>query len=152
MKKRVHGQEVYYTLAWSPVKAYDRFSASRFLPELPGIVEIISIENGAFRTLMFLECWREGLRSGIKNLMEPDSPKFRDIRRELARYDIAYRYTEVNSSPNDLRDIMHWLIQATSAPFNNVTGFTHTGRYRIINVKEISRNSEDIIERIPPNA
>ncbi len=151
MRKRVHGKEVYYTLAWSAVNAYDRFSASRFLPELPGIIEIMSIENGNYQTLMFLECWREGLRSGIKNLLEPDSPKFSDLRRKLTRYDIAYRFTEVNSSPNDLKDIMYWLIQATHAPFNNIDGFTDTGRYTSINVKELNRNGEDIVERIPPN-
>jgi len=151
VRKKIHGKEVFYTIAWTPIVTYDRFNASRILPELPGIAEILSIEEGGHKTLMFLECWREGLRSGLKNLLEADSPVFGDIRRRLNEYDTAFRFTEVTTSPHDLKDIMYWLIQATHAPFNNVEAFTDTGRYRAINVKEIARSGEDIIERIPPH-
>ena len=63
MRKKIQGKEVFYTIAWTQVVKYDRFNASRMLPELPGIAEILSIEGGEYKTLMFLECWREGLRS-----------------------------------------------------------------------------------------
>ena len=150
MRKKVDGKNVFYTIAWTPLVPYDRFNASRFLPELPGIAEIIGIQGSEEKTLMFLECWREGLRSGLKGLLEADSPAFRDIRRKLNEYDLVFRFTEVTSSPHDMKDIMYWLIQETLPPFNNADGFSDTGRYRSINVKEINRSGEDVIERIPP--
>jgi hypothetical protein len=48
-----------------------------------------------------------------------------------------YRYCVVDTSPQDLRDIMFWLIKEYKPKLNDIKDFADSKRYMNIFVKEI---------------
>jgi hypothetical protein len=136
MKKNVRGDEVYYHIEWSRMFVYDRHSVTRLIPEMPGLVFMQHRVNRKMVNMLVLACWRDGCRVGIKKLMDEYSTTYVSIRERLSESDVYFRYTVIDTSLNDIKDIMYWLIKEYKPELNNVTGFTDSKRYINIYVKE----------------
>jgi hypothetical protein len=148
MKKDVVGAEVYYRLEWSPFFRYDKHQASRIMPNLPGIIGLYTRNQSVFAPVLFFECWRDGVRDGMKNFLDPLYFRFRDIRGMIDMEDIWISFTIVESSPQDLKDILFFLIKAHTPRFNNAESFGDSRRYRSINIKETRMEGFDFSARL----
>ncbi|HPB80757.1 MAG TPA: hypothetical protein PK200_01835 [Spirochaetota bacterium] len=151
MKKRVLDENVYYTIAWSRLFTFgDKFSASRILPELPGILGIFEKRrNGDPKCLLFYGCWRDGLRLGLKNFFDPIFSKNKILAATMLETDLLYKYTVVDTSPLDMKDILYWLICEYSPEYNSVTTFLDSKRHANISVREIEMRKDQIVDNIP---
>ncbi len=150
MKKSVLNDDVFYTLMWSRIIPYDKYTAARILPEMAGILCLMeNVPNGDPAYLMFYGCWREGLRMGLKNLMSPIIQKSRNIAQQFDNRKLLYKYTIVDSSLQDMQDVMYWLIQNYNPEFNQILDFGDSKRYQNIYVKEMTMRDDQYIEKIP---
>lgn len=136
MKKKISGRSVYYAIAWSETVKYDRHSAARKLPELPGVLFLYETKGRMLRNLLIYGCWRSGMRMGMRDLMDPMFVQNQPLYEHLKELDIAYKYCIVDSSQEDLQDIMFWLISEYAPQMNTLGVFKDSQRYRDITVKE----------------
>ena len=137
MKKNTRERDVYYSINWSRLFEYDKYEARRVLPELPGVIWIQNKIGKNMETSLFYACWRDGLRVGLSKLMDDLVLKHNDLREKIIQYDIFYKYCVVDTSPQDLRDIMFWLIKEYKPKLNDIKDFVDSKRYMNIFVKEI---------------
>lgn len=136
MKKNIRGKDVYYSLDWSRLFTYDKHEARRVLPELPGILWLQNRIKKKMETALFYACWRDGLRVGLAKLMDDLVIKHNDLRDELAKYDLFYKYCVIDTHPKDIQDVMFWLIKEYKPLLNDNNSFTDSKRYMNIYVKE----------------
>ena len=149
MKKRIVKDGVLYTIAWSPLYKFDKYSITKIIPELPGIVSLVErIQGDMFKYVLFFSCWRDGLRIGLKNLMDPIFTRHPMLSSNLQGRDLYYRYTAVDESPYDLQDILWWLIQTYDPELNNTDGYNDSQRYMNIDVREVGLSEDDVVERL----
>ena len=148
MRKDIIGNSAYYIIAWSPLYAYEKYDAIKIVPQLPGIMSLSQAVNSKMETLLFYNCWRDGLLAGLKKAMDPIVPHFDRIFRQIPKEGIYYRYTEVDSNYKDIQDILFWLISTYRPRFND-PAFPDSKRYANINVKEINRDGTSVVEKIP---
>lgn len=148
MKKTVIGNEVYFTLAWSPVYPYDRFDAMRKMPELAGIICLMYRNQSRLDHLIFYSCHRDGCRVGFKKFMDPYFTRHPEIIKELDLTRLYYKYTIVDEGTiQDMQDIMYWLIRTHHPQYNEDT-FKDSQRFANIYVNEIERSKDDVVEKI----
>ncbi|NCU32096.1 MAG: hypothetical protein EOM23_04005 [Candidatus Moranbacteria bacterium] len=136
MKKNVSGDNVYYSISWSRVFEYEKYSASRIVPELPGIIRLMHKKNNRYVNQLFYACWRDGCREGLKKLMDDLIDKHNDIREKLLQDDLYFCYTIIDTNPRDMQDIMYWLISEYKPLLNDAGNFDDSKRYRDISIKE----------------
>jgi len=146
MKKTVYEKDVYYHIIWSQIHRYDKYDAQKVLPELPGILCLLEGAGDDFEYLIFLACWRDGLRVGLKKFLDPDMTKFRDISMRINTGNLYYKYTAVDSSADDLRDVLFWLIM-NYRPLYNSGSYKDSERFLGINVKEGKMRPGDVVEK-----
>jgi len=149
MKKTVHNNDVYYSLAWSPDYEYDKYNALRVLPELAGVICIMKKEKSRTTPLIFLGCWREGLRVTLKKFMDDFQPTIPEIYEKLKDEEFYYKFAVVDSSSRDLQDILYWLIQSYKPVYNSSSKFEDSKRYKNVNIREMIRSKDDVVEKIP---
>jgi len=149
MLKKIINNDVYYTVSWSPYYEYDKYTAMRILPELAGILSLSYLENNYIEYLLFYACWRDGCRVGLKKFMDTDYSKQQEILAAIDPEKVRYKYTIVDTTPYDMKDIMFWLIKEYRPLFNDPGSFTDSKRYRNIYLKEMQMDREDVIERFP---
>lgn len=150
MKKAVVNDDVFYTIAWSRLIEYDKHSASRILPEMPGILCLMErLAGGAMEYLIFYSCWRDGLRMALKNFLDPDFSKFPEINASIKRRGLFYKYTVIDTNIQDMQDVMFWLIRTYKPEFNALEGFGDSKRYRNISIREMDLGENSVIERLP---
>ena len=136
MKKNVRDNDVYYYVEWSRLFGYDRHSVTRLIPELPGIVLMQHKVNRKMVNMLVFACWRDGCRVGIKKLMDEYTLTHVSIREKLSESEVYFRYAVVDTSQNDIKDIMYWMIKEYKPELNDITTFTDSKRYMNIFVKE----------------
>ena len=136
MKKITADNSVVYDVEWSKPFQYDRFSASRVLPEMPGILFFSEKRGNDYHPLLIFASWREGLRGGIRNLFDEMFSAMPKTAAELRKKKLFYRYAVVDSSPLDMKDILFWLIRTYEPEFNSFSEFTDSHRYEQIAVNE----------------
>lgn len=146
MKKTILKNEAYYEITWAPFMKYDRHMLTRLMPIMPGLTGLYYKKNDRYTPTLFLECWRDGIRDGIKNFMDPFFLKYRELRKQVDMDEVYVSYTIINTSTKDLKDILYYLIQ-TYKPANNSDAFTHSGRYHDIHVSEIQSDSFDGLDK-----
>lgn len=144
MKKKISGNVVLYSIAWSEIVKYDRHSAARKLPELPGVLFLYEAKKQTLRNLLVYGCWRTGLRMGMRDLMDPMFVQNQPLYEYIKDIDVAYKYCIVDSSADDLQDIMYWLIAEYTPSMNNLDVFKDSRRYREISVKESIARAGDM--------
>ncbi|MDR3237241.1 MAG: hypothetical protein LBT84_01925, partial [Spirochaetia bacterium] len=93
MEKRVIKQEAYYKIIWSPIEKYDRHLLTRLMPEMPGITGLFYKDDSGYAPVLFLECWRDGVRDGIKNFMDPIFIRYKEIRENIDMDEVYVSYT-----------------------------------------------------------
>ena len=150
MKKKIVKRDVFYSIMWSTIFPYDKYSISRILPEMSGIVCLL--KNRPKRDpeyLIFYGCWRDGLRKGLKNLFDPVYSKLPEIRDDIETRDLLYKYTVVDSNPIDMKDIMFRLMRDYKPKYNNYRGFRESGRYENIYIMETTMKKGQYVERFP---
>lgn len=139
-KRAVNDREVYYKISWSKIFEYDRISATRILPELSGIISIYHKVKSSYEPILFYACWRDGCRVGLKKLLDELMTKHMELRAEILKEDVYYRYTIVDTKAKDMKDIMFWLIKEYKPRFNDFENYTDSKRYRNIYLKESFEN------------
>ena len=135
-KKNVRGDDVYYYIEWSRLFEYDRHSVTRLIPELPGIVLMQHKVTRKMVNMLVFACWIDGCRVGIKKLMDEYTLTHVSIRERLSESEVYFRYAVVDTSQNDIKDIMYWMIKEYKPELNDITTFTDSKRYMNIFVKE----------------
>ena len=150
MKKKIYQDEVLYTLAWSPVYQFDKYSITKIIPELAGIVAVMEKHSEeTYHYMLFYSCWRDGMRLGLKNLFDPIFTRHPDLAKAMEGRQLWYKYTVVDSNPFDLQDILWWLIQSYEQELNDIKNYEHSKRYRNIYVREMVLDKETVVERLP---
>lgn len=144
MNKKVHKDSAYYEIGWSKTFEYNRIMAARILPELPGILYFYEKKEGRLVNLLSYACWRDGLRMGIKRLLDPVFSAQPKLLKEMQDKELYYKYCIVDSSPADMQDIMFWIIRSYIPKLNNVKDFTDSKRYTDICVREIDLKPTEI--------
>ncbi len=145
MKKIISGNNAIYRIAWSPVHRYDKYDAMKIVTELPGIICLMH-KKRKFEILIFYSCWRDGCRGGLKKFMDPDVTPFPEILESISERDIYYKFTVVEGSLADMKDVMSGLIYLYE-PLYNSDLFKDSGRYRQIKLIETERNQDDVVEK-----
>jgi hypothetical protein len=148
MKKTVIGNEVYFTLAWSPIHPYDRHEAMRKMPELSGIIALMYQTQSRLEYLIFYSCHRDGCRVGFRRFMDPYSTRYPEIVKELDLSNLLYKFTVVDEgSLMDMQDILYWLIRTYRPRYNEPT-FKDSQRFENIYINEVQRSKDDVVEKI----
>lgn len=142
MKKSVINEIVHYEIEWSDWYKYDRFSSGRILPDMPGILLFADQGEEEKYPLLLFACWREGVRSGTKNLFDLSMTRFPDSAKKLSSADLFYRYTIIDTVPADMQDILYWLVKEYEPELNDAGGCIDSKRYREISVREKKIGSE----------
>lgn len=150
MKKKTSGENIYYTIGWSPLYEYDRYQAKRILPELSGILRLSRIIKGEDTPLLYLACWRDGLRVALQRFLDPSRSSYPALLHRLGNEPILYSYTVIDTSPADMRDILFWLLREYRPELNNHDSYEDSKRYRNILVREVQLDSEQAVEQLPP--
>jgi hypothetical protein len=149
MKKTVRNRDVYYTIAWSPVFPFDKYTVTRVVPETPGLVYFPrEPDDGGRKPLFIYGCWRDGMRMGTKYLFDPAFSKLPKIAYALMDRKLFIKFAVVDTSPLDMKDVLAALIAKYSPDYNS-GGFAPTGRYESISVKEMNRRAGDVVDHIP---
>jgi hypothetical protein len=146
MKKKIIRDSVYYDIAWSPLYTYDKYDAMKRLPELAGILAFFEKGPAGVESLLFYTCWRDGLRVGMRRLIDPAYTPQKEITEKLNSYNLSYRYTVVDSSPGDMSDILAWLIGGYK-PLLNSPDYNGSGRYDKFFVRETELKPDQVVEK-----
>lgn len=129
--KKVKEPDVYFTVTWSRITLADKYQIGNSVPSVPGIYQLYYQDEKKRLNLFSIRlCWYGGLRSTLREHIDPDWEKNADLRKILEAYPIYYRYTELGSFP-DLQDAYFFLMDACLKQT-----VEHSGRYRYIYLKE----------------
>jgi hypothetical protein len=135
--KRIREDSVYYTVIWSDLRKADRHDISRSVPAVAGVYEIYYRDDrGTYHLFEISQAWYGGLRSQIREKIEPElgsDPVKREI---LSTKECFYRYTQA-SSREDILDLLFFFFETYFPKANRMQS---SGRYRYIYVKEIARD------------
>ncbi len=145
----MHNKNVYYTIGWSKIFKYDRILAARILPELPGILFFYEKKAGNLKELLCYACWRDGLRMGIKRLLDPIFSSQPKIMQAMQDKDLYYKYSIVDTSPYDMQDIVFWMIRNYVLLLNNKDDFSDSKRYLEIGVQEMALKKNQVDVKLP---
>ena len=147
MRKTIRNKEAFYELVWSKLFRFDKYSASRILTEQSGVIAFMRKNKGKDEYLLFYACWREGMRVALKKLMDPLVNRHEEIRTQLDPDNLYYKYTTVETSANDLLDIIYWLVKTYQPELNDSSQVKDSGRYMNISIKEREMREGETIER-----
>ena len=150
MKKQIQDDTALYTIAWSQLYKFDKYSARKILPGLPGILSIYEKVDNKFVNLIFIACWRDGCRQCLIRFFDPTISKQLHIYEQIKDKEIYYKYTIIDSNPKDMQDILYWLINSYENKFNNAKSFNNSGRFKKISVDERIMGKDEIVEKIYP--
>ncbi len=148
MKKNIRNNEVYYSLAWSQMFRYDKYTVRSKVPELAGIACFYHMKHGRYVPVLFYSCWRDGCRVGINKLLDPNFTRHGMLMEKLSSNDIYIRYTIVDTNFSDMMDIMYILIRKYR-PELNEQSFGHSNRFSKVHLKEMDMGPGDVVERLP---
>jgi hypothetical protein len=107
------------------------------LPDMPGILHFAERTGGVQKNILLFASWRDGLRAGVKNLFDPMFSNMPGIRDDLSdRDNLLFRYTVIDTSPQDMQDIFFWLLKSYTPLRNNSAAYQDSKRFTEICVKE----------------
>lgn len=89
--------------------------------------------------MLFFACWRDGCRVGLKKLLDEFnefSTTRKSLRDSLMASELYLRYTVIDTSRDDIQDIMYWLINEYKPELNELAAFADSKRYMNIFIKE----------------
>jgi hypothetical protein len=135
MEKNINKDDVYYKIEWSQGQLFDRHTVSG-IPILPGIACLYQEKGGLIDYLLFYSCWKNGIRIGLRNILDPDFSEFSELIELSKEKELFFRYAVVDTHFLDVQDILYWLIREYDPLYNNISNFTDSKRYKDIYLKE----------------
>jgi len=137
ISSREKGEEVYYSIEWSPLELAERWTINAKVPAIAGVYEIYWMDDhGHLRMLAVGDTHYGGLRSELRRLTDPELITVQKTREILENEEIWFRYAPCNSKDN-MSDVV-WFFRRTYFPEN--PGVEHSGRYKKIFMKESAPN------------
>jgi hypothetical protein len=131
------GEDVHYSIRWSPLEIADRWAINAKVPAVGGVYEIYWMDDhDHLRMLMVGQTHYGGLRTEIRRLTDPElmtDPKAKNI---LEEEEIWFRYFPSNSTAA-MADVV-WYFRKTYFPEN--PGVEHSGRFQKIFMNESAPN------------
>jgi hypothetical protein len=127
------GENVYYTVQWSPLAIADRWTISSSVPAVAGIYEIYWMDDHEHLRMLAVGNTRYGgLRSELRRLTDSELTQDKNMRKILEDEEIWYRYAPTNSA-RAMADIV-WFFRKTYFPEN--PGVEPSGQFKKIFLKE----------------
>ena len=131
------GEDVYYSIFWSPLELAERWTINAKVPAVAGVYEVYWMdEENHLRMLSVGQTHYGGLRSELRRLTDPELTTDAKTKKILEDKEIWFRFFACNSSKIML-DVV-WFFRSTYFPEN--PGVEHSGRYRKIFIKESEPN------------
>lgn len=123
----------YLTIEWSRLFKADRHYVSTSVPSVAGIFELYRMdEEKKLNLLTVTQAWYGGLRSQIREAIEPTMRTNPEERALIEKYDLYCRYS-VSNTLNDMKDAL-WFLHMCY--FNNKLNLENSNRFKKIYVKE----------------
>lgn len=130
---RVRGQDVFYTLAWSPLIKADKYKVTTSVPAVAGVYELYMMdEERRLNLLTVAHAWYGGLRSQLREAIDPDAAPSPLRRAAIAGGDLYCRYAP-SDSLDALLDVA-WFLR--KAYFANAAPARNSGKYASIHLEE----------------
>ena len=127
------GEEVYYSIQWSPLTIAERWTINSSVPAVAGVYEIYWMDDhDHLRMLAVGDTHYGGLRSEIRRLTDPELTTDPKARETLENEEIWFRYAPSHSA--DVMSDVVWFFRKTYFPEN--PGVEHSGRFKKIFMKE----------------
>jgi len=132
---KVKGDDVYYSVQWSPLTLAERWTINSKVPAVAGIYELYWMDDhNHLRIFMVGDTHYGGLRSEIRRLTDPELTQNSRTREILENEEIWFRYSHSNSV-EAISDVV-WFFRKTYFPEN--PGVDYSGRFKKIYLKESS--------------
>jgi len=127
------GDEVYYSIQWSPLALAERWTINAKVPAVAGIYEIYWMDDHNHLRMLFVgDTHFGGLRSELRRLTDPELTIDPKARETLENEEIWFRYSPTHSA-DVMLDVI-WFFRKTYFPEN--PGVEHSGRFKRIFIKE----------------
>ena len=115
--KKIFKNQPHYILTWSPLKKADKYQINRAVPAMSGVYELYKMDKEKHLNLLSVtHAWYGGLRSNIREAIDPDTKTDPERKKILEDDDIElyYRYS-CSASFGDLLDVV-WFLHSTYFP------------------------------------
>jgi hypothetical protein len=125
--------QAYFTLYWSRLTKADKYTITTSVPSVSGLYELYYEDYEKQLNLLTINtAWLGGLRSQIRQDIEPDFNKPKNLRIVLENLPIYYRFS-MSEISEDIQDVV-WFLNQTY--FGDKSKVHDSGRYKNIFVKE----------------
>ena len=133
LKKEGVKQDVYYTLTWTAITCADKYRITAAVPAIAGMYELYYMDkNKRLNLLAITHAWYGGLRSNLRQAVDPDYSPNLSLRVLPEDARLYYRYSCSNSF-GDLLDAV-WFLHTVY--FHDDVRVRHSQRYRKIFLQE----------------
>ena len=130
---RAEGRDVYYTLTWSPLARADKYSVATGVPAVAGVYELYRMdEEKRLNLLAVAHAWYGGLRSQIREAIDPDAASSPLRRAAVTGADLYCRYAP-SDSLDALLDVV-WFLRNAYFPCD--ARVRSSGKYANIYLRE----------------
>ncbi len=130
---RVKGRDVYYTLTWSPLTKADKYEVTMKVPSVAGIYELYRMDGEKKLNLLAVtHAWYGGLRSQIREAIDPEATRDPVKRAAITDAELYYRYAPADNL-DTLLDVV-WFLHGNYFPED--VRVQNSGRYANIYLDE----------------
>ncbi len=136
MHKQVIKENVFYDIIWSLPAVFDRHTLMG-IPGMAGVVCIFKQKHDVIDYILFYASWKSGVRGGARDLLDPNHSQFPQLIELSEKKDLMFKYTIIDTNPQDMQDILYWLINEYHPELNNSSDFTDSRRYKDIYLLEM---------------
>ncbi len=115
--KNIFKGQPYYILTWSPLTKADKYKINTAVPAVSGVYELYRMDKEKKLNLLSVtHAWYGGLRSNIREAIDPDTKTDPELRKLLEddETEIYYRYS-CSDSFGDLLDVV-WFLHSSYFP------------------------------------
>ena len=135
--KQIRGNDVYFTLRWSPLQKVDKYAIINTVPAEAGIFELYYLDDKKKLVMMRVaRVWYGGLRSRLRSVTDPDLNDDERHKKILLERECYFRYTIIGTF-GDMQDLLFFFASRYTPKHITVE---HSGRYEEIYVEEKSPN------------
>lgn len=133
LKEEDRKKTVYYTLSWTALTRADKYKITTAVPAVAGVYELYYMDNHKRLNLLTItHAWYGGLRSRLRQAIDPFSTHDYTLRSLLETLPLYYRYS-CSDSFGDLLDVV-WFLHTVYFPDD--VRVEHSKRYKKIFLQE----------------
>ena len=130
--------EGFFSLYWSALTKADKYTITTSVPSVSGLYELYYEDYEKQLNLLTVNtAWLGGLRSQIRQDIEPDYKKGKNLKLILENHTVYYRFS-ISSKSDDIQDVV-WFLNQTY--FKDQSIVHDSGRFKNIFVKEFAPDS-----------